>query len=106
MLEGLREVSSDAVPFARTFYGQASQNLWESDSGEIHSIPQGEGGEQGDAMMPLLYSLGQHGALQDVSRRLGRGEHLWVLGECTVEIGWNPNPCGQNSNLEPGGDQT
>ena len=28
-------------------------------------------------MMPLLYSLGQHGALQDVSRRLGRGEHLF-----------------------------
>ena len=59
MLEGLREVSSDAVPFARMFYGQEAEYLWESDSGEIHSICQGEGGEQGDAMMPLLYSLGQ-----------------------------------------------
>ena len=96
--------------------------MWESDSGEIHSIPQGEGGEQGDAMMPLLYFLGQHGALQDVSRRLGRGEHLFALLDDTyivckparvaaiygffVEVGWNPNPCGQNSNLEPGGHQT
>ena len=61
------------------FHGQASEYLWESDSGEIHSIPQGEGGEQGDAMMPLLQSLGQHGALQDVSRRLGHGEHVFAF---------------------------
>ena len=64
-----------AVPLVRMFCGQASEYLWESDSGEIHSIFEGEGGEQGDTLMPLLYSLGQHGALQDVSRRLGRGEH-------------------------------
>ena len=86
MLEGLREVSSDAVPFARMFHGQASEYLWESDSGEIHSIPQGEGGEQGDAMMPLLHSLGQHGALQDVSRRLGRGEHLFAFLDDTYIV--------------------
>ena len=30
-------------------------------------------------MMPLLYSLGQHGALQDVSRRLVRGEHMFAF---------------------------
>ena len=34
------------------------------DDGEVHKIPQGEGGEQGDPMMPLLYSLGQHRALE------------------------------------------
>ena len=85
MLEGLREVGSDAVPFARMFYGQASEYLCESDS-EIHSIPQGEGGEQGDAMMPLLYSLGQHGALQDVPCRLGRCE----LGPTTCFVQWTP----------------
>ena len=27
----------------------------------------GQGGEQGDALMPLLFSLGQHGALQSVA---------------------------------------
>ena len=45
MLEGFREVSSEAVPFARMFCGQASEYLWESDSAEIHNSPQGEGGE-------------------------------------------------------------
>ena len=68
MLEGLREVNAAVVPFARLFYGQRSKYLWENDLGEIHTISQGEGGEQGDAMMPLLYSLGQHRALEDVAR--------------------------------------
>ena len=27
--------------------------------GTVHEVDQGEGGEQGDAMMPLLFSLGQ-----------------------------------------------
>ena len=39
MLECLREESSEAVPFARMFYGQTSEFFWVSDSGEIHSIP-------------------------------------------------------------------
>ena len=30
------------------FYGQPSTYLWEDDGGEVHTIPQGEGGEQGD----------------------------------------------------------
>ena len=34
-----------------------------SDFGTVHTINPGEGGGQGDALMPLLYSLGQHGAL-------------------------------------------
>ena len=33
---------------------------------------QGEGGEQGDALMPLLFSLGQHGALVAVRTVEGR----------------------------------
>ena len=41
-----------------------SEYLWEDDDGEVHKIAQGEGGEQGDPMMPLLYSLGQHRALE------------------------------------------
>ena len=31
--------------------------------GDPQMIPQGEGGEQGDPLMPLLFSLGQHSAL-------------------------------------------
>ena len=55
MLEGLREVNAAAVPFARLFYGQRSEYMWEDDFGETHTISQGEGGEQGNAMMPLLF---------------------------------------------------
>ena len=37
-------------------------------------------------MMPLLYSLGQHGALQDVSRKLGRDEHLFAFLDDTYIV--------------------
>ena len=37
---------------------------------------QGEGGEQGDPMMPLLCSLGQHGALEAAHSQFTRGEPL------------------------------
>ena len=76
VLEGLQRVSAEAVPFARMFYGR----------GEVHNIPQGEGGEQGDAMMPLLFSLGQHGALQNASRTLGHGEHLMAFLDDTYYV--------------------
>ena len=48
--------------------------LWEMDDGQVHRIPQGEGGEQGDPMMPL-YSPGQHGALEAAPSHT-RGERL------------------------------
>ena len=35
-----------------------------------HDIPQGEGGEQGDPLMPLLFSLGLHTSLKSISDRL------------------------------------
>ena len=48
------------------FYGDHSTYLWEDDVGTVHHIEQGEGGEQGDVLMPLLFSLGQNAALQAV----------------------------------------
>ena len=53
MLEGLREVDDAVLSFARLFYGQQSQYFWETNSGEVHIVSQGERGEQGYAMMPL-----------------------------------------------------
>ena len=53
-LEGLRGVDDAVLPLARLFYGQQSQYFWENDSGGVHIVPQGEGDEQGDAMMLLL----------------------------------------------------
>ena len=80
MLEGLRQlpVGNTVLPFVRLFYGCQSRYLWECVGGEIHHIPKGEGEEQGDAMMPLLYSLGQHRALQAVGERVQEGEHLFA----------------------------
>ena len=45
-------------------YGRQSTYLWDDDLGVVHQIPQTEGGEQGDPLMPLLFALGIHAALQ------------------------------------------
>ena len=58
--KNLRGVDDAVLPFARLFYGQQSQYLWENDSGEVHIVLQGEGSEQG-------------------SRSLVPGEHLFAF---------------------------
>ena len=70
MLTGLAQVAGGAstLPFVRMFYGSPSQYLWDDDDRVSHTIPQGEGGEQGDAMMPL----GQHEASSSESELEGR----------------------------------
>ena len=57
MLDGLMNVAggSQALPFVRMFYGAHSSYLCEDSFGVTHMIPQGEGGEQGDPLMPLLF---------------------------------------------------
>ena len=64
MLSGLLDVEGggQAHPFVRMFYGSPSSYIWKDSCGVAHTIRQGEGGEQGDALMPLLFSLGQHRA--------------------------------------------
>ena len=39
-------------------------------------VTQAEGGEQGDPLMPLLFSIGIQGALEQVARLLKPGKHL------------------------------
>ena len=58
MLQGLMQVGggSATLPFVRMFYGAPSEYLWEDDFGQVHTISQGEGGEQSDALMPLLFA--------------------------------------------------
>ena len=60
MLEGLMRVDggSSALPFVSLFCGSPSEYFWEDATGTVHTIPQGEGGEQGDPLMPLLFSVG------------------------------------------------
>ena len=55
-----------------------AQYLWGDDTGDTHLIEQGEGGEQGDPLMPLLFSLGQHSALQSLQSFLLPGEQLFA----------------------------
>ena len=71
MLRGLFSVESGEaiLPFVRQFHGVPSTYLWQDDSRNIHEIHQGEGGEQGDALMPTLFC--QHNALAAVQQELG-----------------------------------
>ena len=80
MMQGLHDVGHIEVPFVSMFYATPSGCLWEDDAGTTHTIVQGEGGEQGDAMMPLLFALGQHPALEAVKRHLVDGEFICVSG--------------------------
>ena len=47
--------------------------------GVSQSIPQGEGGEQGP-LMPMLFALGQHAALEAIQARMRVGERVRLLG--------------------------
>ena len=47
--------------------------------GVTHDIPQGEGGEQGDPLMPLLFSLGLHTSLKSISDRLLTTEKIFAF---------------------------
>ena len=49
------DVANGALPFVRKFYGQPSAYFWDDEMGDTQVIPQGEGGEQGDPLMPLLF---------------------------------------------------
>ena len=80
MLDGPLNVDGgdSVLPFVLQFYSEPSQYLWEDDTGDTHLIEQGEGGEQGDPLMPLLFSLGQHSALQSLQSFLLPGEQLFA----------------------------
>ena len=79
MLRGFRQADDTALPFVSMFYGSPSEYLWEDNEGTVHRIPQGEGGEQGDALMPLLFALGQDEALHAVSRQLRPDERFFAF---------------------------
>ena len=81
MLAALRRVffkGDQILPFVRLFYGSQSRYFWEDDAAMVHHILQGEWGEQGDPLMPLLFSLGIHDALHASQQGLG-SEHLMAF---------------------------
>ena len=81
MLEGLLRVDGgdQILPFVRMFYSGPSTYLWEDEMGVTQHITQGEGGEQGDPLMPMLFALSQHKSLVETQARLSDNEHLFAF---------------------------
>ena len=76
VLSKLRQVAPALLPFVRLFYGQPSVYCWWDDTGTCRDICQAEGCEQGDALAPALFSLGQHDGLERAAAELRPGEEL------------------------------
>ena len=67
------------LPFASMFYGSPSTYLFYDERGIAHEVRQGEGGEQGDPLMPCLCALGQHEALQQARHHLHPSDALYAF---------------------------
>ena len=98
MLQGLSNVEGgrSALPFVSMFYGSPSQYLWEDERGVTHTIHQGEGGEQGDAMMPLWLSWTTR-ILSHLPREPRQFRHI---ARRSIDGGRHPPQPRQNKNLE------
>ena len=92
IMQGLlhMEGGDKLLPFTRQFYSSPSTLLWEDELGITNHIQQGEGGEQGDPLMPLLSALAQHSAFVAISERLQEGEFLFAF-EDDLYIKSHPN---------------
>ena len=64
----------DLVPYVRLWLNRQSTFVWVDDEGQAHDVPQGEGGEQGAALMPALFCLAMRPALQEIQARLQPGD--------------------------------
>ena len=66
------------LPFLSLSYGRPGAGLWHDGEGKCREIVQGEGGEQGEALMPALFSLGLADSLKRAQARLLPGELLFA----------------------------
>ena len=79
ILQTFTDLEKDQIlSFLRCFYQSPSTYLWEDEMGTQY-VSQGEGGEQGDPFMPLLFALGQHRTLEAIHERMRPGEHLMAV---------------------------
>ena len=82
MFDALNELPAarEMLPFLRIFYGQQSTFYVSGLGGDdAFDVTQGEGGEQGDALMPALFSLGLNLALRDARASLQEGETAFAF---------------------------
>ena len=75
MLAALRDAPSvqAVLPFARMWYARESRYVWAAGD-RSHCILQAEGGEQGDPLMPAMFSLALRPALRALQSELQPGE--------------------------------
>ena len=64
------------------FHSDPSRHLWTDDNGDTHVIHQGERGQQGDACMPMLHTVGRDAGLGQFV--IPDGMWLCALGQLTV----------------------
>ena len=86
------------LPFVRSIYAQTTTYVWEDGTGVRHRIQQAEGGEQGDPLMPLLFSLGIHDSLCEVRNRLRPDDTLFAYLD-DVYVSSPPNRTRDGYNL-------
>ena len=81
MLSKLLEVPRlrKLLPFVRKTHATPSCYKWADAEGHTHEIWQHEGSEQGDPLMPLLFSLAIHNALAEVRGQMQDGEFLFAF---------------------------
>ena len=58
------------LPVLRSVYVRPTTYVWEDGTGARHQIHQAEGGEQGDPLVPLFFSLGIHNSRCAADKRL------------------------------------
>ena len=72
------ERGNPVLPFVWTFNGAPSK-CGKMILEQCTEFPKGKAGEQGDAMMPLLFCLGHNQALQAIQGQLRDGEYLMAF---------------------------
>ena len=76
------------MPFVSSLHGRPSTNLWEDELGVVHDIQQGDGGEQGDALMPMLFifhNIVPHTSQPDPHVASG---HILIVSLSTMQKDW------------------
>ena len=87
MLERLRRMpkARTILPFVRLSFASSSAHSWWDENGEVHTVDQAEGGEQGDPLMPFAVRHRHPG-------RSGRGCGHWKRASNSA-LSWTTSVC-------------